>query len=217
MDRRSLLIGAGLAALAGISYWRAPKAHVSAIDPEEFGRGLPERVADWRSRKSAEVVLPPQDGSDELYENLESRIYEAAGLPPMMVVVAYSSIQQNDVQIHRPEICYPASGFPIISSEPIELVLGGRAIQAREVAANRGGLTERIIYWVRVGDSFPTTWAGQRLTMAAANLTGSVPDGVLVRISAIEEPANPVPQVLRQFVNAFVMHSAPQFRDKILL
>lgn len=217
MDRRSLLIGAGLTAAAGVSYWRAPYKPVEQIPSDAFRRALPDRVEGWRSRTSAEVVLPPQDGSDKVYQNLETRIYEGSGLPLMMVVVAYSSIQQNDIQVHRPEVCYPASGYPIISINPVDLVLGGKAIQAMEVAASRGGLIERIIYWVRVGDSFPTSWASQRFTMAAANLAGSVPDGVLVRISAIEEPEASVSQMLRHFVNAFVMHSPADFRDKVLL
>lgn len=217
MDRRSLLIGAGLTVFAGVSAWRAPKSFVPAISQGQFRAAIPERVGGWRSRKTAELVLPPQDGSNELYENLETRIYEATGLPAIMVLVAYSRVQQNDIQVHRPEICYPASGYPIVSSKPIELEIEGKTIAARAVAADRGGLVERVIYWVRVGEAYPTDWTSQRLAMAKANLLGQVPDGVLVRISAIEEPGNDVARQLLGFISSFVAGSSLRMKEQILL
>lgn len=217
MDRRSLLIGAGLTALAGISYWRTPRSFIKPMTPKMFGEAIPARVGNWTSRKTSELVLPPQDDSNKLYENLETRVYEGQGLPDIMVLVAYSSIQQNDVQVHRPEVCYPASGFPIISSKPIDLVYGSQGFAAREVTADRGGLLERVIYWVRVGDSFPTSWASQRLEMAAANLKGTIPDGVLVRVSAIEGPGESVSGALRGFIRAFLDQAPAGIRNSVLL
>lgn len=217
MDRRSLLIGTGLTVLAGISYWRAPKAISKPLTGKMFADAIPSRVGNWTSRKTSELVLPPQDDSNKLYENLETRIYESPGLPAMMVLVAYSSIQQNDVQVHRPEVCYPASGFPILSSKPIEFAYGSTAVAAREVTADRGGLVERVIYWVRVGNSFPTSWASQRVAMAAANLSGTIPDGVLVRISAIEGPGEDVSPTLLRFIQAFLDQTPARIRNLVLL
>jgi len=182
-----------------------------------FREAIPVRVGDWTSRKSSELVLPPQDDSNKLYENLETRVYESRSLPAMMVLVAYSSIQQNDNQVHRPEVCYPASGYPIITSKPIELVYGSTILAAREVTADRGGLVERVIYWVRIGDRFPTSWASQRFDMAAANLKGIIPDGVLVRVSAIEGPGENVASALQGFIQAFLDQAPAGIRNSILL
>jgi len=217
MDRRSLLIGCGLAAVAGLSYLNAPKASAEILEDEGFRAGIPDRIGGWRSRKTAELVLPALDEGDKLYENLETRIYEGRGLPAMMVLIAYSSVQQNDIQVHRPEVCYPAAGFPIISSRNAMLTFDRRSIEAREVVANRGGLLERVIYWVRVGDQFPTTWIDQRIAMAAANLKGSIPDGVLVRISTFEEPGSSTSPELKTFIDAFLRASPPSFRNTVLL
>jgi EpsI family protein len=135
----------------------------------------------------------------------------------MMALVAYSSVQQNDIQVHRPEVCYPAAGYPIISSRTTELNFDGKTIDAREVVADRGGVYERVIYWVRVGDEFPATWADQRIAMARANLQGKVPDGVLVRMSTIEEPGKSASSDLRTFIEAFLRACAPGFRGSILI
>lgn len=203
--------------MAALSSWRTPAAVTRPMTSEQFGNAIPARIGNWVSRRTAEVVLPPQDDSNKLYENLETRVYEADGLPAIMVLVAYSSIQQNDIQVHRPEVCYPASGYPVISQNPVDLHIAGRKIRAKMVRAQRGGLVERVLYWVRVGDQFPTDWASQRLSMAFANLRGIVPDGVLVRISALEEPSGNVSDVLERFTNAFLEQSPPRMRDQILL
>lgn len=217
LDRRGLIIGAGLAAIGGLYYLRAPVPLAKPVDQASFSAAIPEQVAGWTSRKSQEVVLPPQDDSNELYENLETRIYEGPGLPSIMLLIAFSSTQQNDIQVHRPEVCYPASGFPILWTRPKQISWASTSLSGRELLADRGGARERILYWVRVGNAFPTSWAEQRLTMAAQNLQGGVPDGALFRVSAIEEPDNPRSEAIMNFIEAFLAEVPPNFRDSVLL
>lgn len=217
LDRRSILVGTGLTAAGALSYLVAPKAVAKPIEKPTFSSAIPDRVGGWTSRKSQEIVLPPQDDSNKLYENQETRVYEGVGLPAIMFLIAYSSTQQNDVQVHRPEVCYPASGFPVIGTEPTQISYRNREFAGRELVADRGGLHERIVYWIRVGDSFPTSWREQRINMALANLSGSVPDGVLFRVSAIEEPGKSTSTTLRKFIATFLDESTPAFRDSVLL
>jgi EpsI family protein len=217
MDRRSLIVGAGLAAAGSIYYARAPVRLAMPVKQGNFSAAIPEKVGQWTSRKSQEVVLPPQDDSNALYENLETRIYEAAGLPTIMLLIAFSSKQQNDIHVHRPEVCYPAAGFPVLWTRPAQISLASKSLTGRELLADRGGLQERIFYWVRVGHAFPISWFQQRLTMAVQNLQGKVPDGALVRVSAIEEPDKPTSGAIMDFIGAFLAEVPPPFRDAILL
>jgi EpsI family protein len=217
LDRRSIMIGSGLAAAGALSYLAAPKAIAKPIEQASFHASIPEKVGGWSSRRSQEIVLPPQDDSNKLYENQETRIYEGPGLPAIMFLIAFSSIQQNDVQVHRPEVCYPAAGYPVISTGPTEISYRNRSLAGRELVADRGGLHERIIYWIRVGDFFPTSWREQRITMALANLGGSIPDGVLFRVSAVEEPGRSASATLRQFITLFLDEVSPPFRQSVLL
>ena len=217
IDRRSAIVGLGLTAGAAMSYLNTPRALAAPITEARFQRLIPAKVGGWTSRKSAELVLPAEDeGQDKLYENLETRIYEGNGLPAMMFLIAYSSVQRNDVQVHRPEVCYPAVGFPILWTKPATIDVGGRKLLARELLADRGGLNERIIYWVRVGEEFPIGWAEQRLTMALSNARGITPDGVLLRVSTIEEDPERAASALRTFIRAFIAASSPSFRQNVL-
>lgn len=218
LDRRTAFLGAGLATL-GLAYqMRSPTFAAQPIDDETFSNAIPEQIGGWKSRKSADLVLPAEDeAQDALYQNLETRIYEGAGLPDIMFLLGFSSVQQNNIQVHRPEVCYPASGFPIVSAKSIEVTYKQTLISAREVVAKRGELSERIIYWVRVGEDFPTGWLDQRLSMARSNLLGKVPDGLLLRVSAIEAPGNDSSSVLRDFITAFLGEIPASYRDNVLL
>ena len=211
IDRRSVVVGLGLAAGAAFSHFNTPRALASPIAEARFQRLIPSKVGGWTSRKRAE-----DEGQDKLYENLETRIYEGNGLPAMMLLIAYSSVQRNDVQVHRPEVCYPAAGFPILWTKPATIDAGNRKLLGRELLADRGGLHERIIYWVRVGDEFPIGWPEQRLTMALSNARGVTPDGVLFRVSTIEDDPEIAASALRMFIKAFIATSSPSFRETVL-
>ena len=217
LDRRSILIGASLVAVGGLSYLRSPEALAKPLSQADFRDAIPSTVGSWTSRKSAELVLPALDEGDQLYENLETRIYEGPGLPSMMLLIAFSSTQQNNIQVHRPEVCYPASGFPVLWSRPTEIAFEDQRIGGRELLADRNGLRERILYWVRVGDKFPRGWAEQRIVMAIANLKGSIPDGVLVRISTLEEPDSDLSASIRTFIEAFLNATAKPFRESTMI
>lgn len=217
MDRRSVIIGAGLAAAAGFSYFNAPRAMAAPIPNAQFEKMIPGSVGAWRSRKSAELVLPPEDkGRDKLYQNLETRIYEAANLPSMMMLIAYNNVQQNDIQVHRPEVCYPASGFPIDWSRGAMIDFGNRKVSATELVADRGGLKEHILYWVRVGDKFPVGLVDLRLASAISNAKGVIPDGLLFRISTIAESDTFSSDVLTDFAKAFVAAASPRLKKTML-
>lgn len=216
LDRRSVIIGVGLVAGATLSYLGASRVSAAPISEDQFRSMIPERVDGWKSQKSSELVLPAQDDMQaKLYENLETRIYEGRGLPTIMLLIAYNRAQQNNVQVHRPEVCYPASGYPITANKPILIAFGSTKISARELVANRGGVNERIIYWIRVGEQFPVGWAEQRFAMAKANVQGSVPDGLLFRASIIEGGASYTPQALHSFIQSFGNSISGEMQNRV--
>ena len=69
IDRRSVVVGLGLAAGAAFSYFNTPRALASPIAEARFQGLIPSKVGGWTSRKSAELVVPAEDeGQDKLYE-----------------------------------------------------------------------------------------------------------------------------------------------------
>ena len=208
IDRRGAILGAAFVACAGLTAFRQPLEGVSPISTKAFAAAIPAKVGGWTAEKSSEVVLAaPDESSDKLYQNLETRIYLGDELPAIMFLCAYSNVQKNDVQVHRPEVCYPASGYPITKNVAEKITVGRRDINARFLVADRGGLQEMILYWTRVGKSFPVDWQSQRIEMAKANLSGTIPDGVLLRVSTIMDEERSARTSLIQFIEKFRLSS----------
>jgi len=205
IDRRSLLIGATLVGGAVLAFSRRPSKVAVAMPDKDFRSLIPRQVGNWQSRKSDELVVPQEDElTARLYENLETFVYEGANIPTMMLLLAYNSVQQNDVQAHRPEVCYPAGGYPIIFSEELAIKYKRKLISGRYLIAERGSSSfEHIIYWIRIGDAFPASWARQRLDMALINASGIIPDGSLFRASTINQSNVKNINLVQDFINQF--------------
>jgi EpsI family protein len=134
-----------------------------------------------------------------------------------MFLAAYNSVQLNNVQLHRPEICYYASGFSIDRSAPYEIVTGGGGeVPARSVTAKLGSRNENILYWTRIGDDFPQSWAAQRLSMTKANLAGYLADGLLLRLSVIDRDLDKSLRDMSGFVNDLMTGAGPATRKLLI-
>lgn len=204
-------------AAAGLASIRQPVRSAPKLSDEAFKSLIPKVAGPWRENGVGDLILPPSDQlSQKLYEQLITQLYVAQDLPPIMFLSAYSSVQQNNVLVHRPEICYPAAGFEITKNvEQIVKLKGARPIEARFLVADRADRSEKILYWIRVGDSYATSWANQRLLMAESSLEGRLPDGMLVRMSMIGADEEACKAMLVRFANAMLAASPPQSRALI--
>ena len=218
LSRRQMLIGAAVFGTVGLSELYTPRRSAPRLTEKGFDALFPHRLGQWNYLSASGLVLPPQDQlSRTLYEQLLTRVYSVASEPAVMMVLAYSSTQEGRLQVHRPEVCYPAAGFRIVQNEErfVPLV-GGGSIPARYLIAERDDRRECIIYWTRVGSALPTRWRDQRLEMAKANLQGYIPDGLLGRVSMIETNPNLAWERLSAFVNALVGTVTPPARRLLI-
>lgn len=220
MSRRKLLIGCGVGATAILSELYVPQRRSPQLSEQKFDSLFPQRVGEWAYQGSAGLVLPPQDQlSRALYELLLTRIYADNNKdhPPVMVVVAYSSVQEGRLQVHRPEVCYPSAGFTIASNVKTTISLSkSLAIPARYIVADRGARRECVLYWTRVGPAMPQAWVEQRLMMAQANLEGYIPDGLLGRVSVISDNTTMALSLLSDFVRTLIHAMTPGGRGLLI-
>ena len=187
LDRRMVVIGGALLVAGGAAVARQPQPVASPVGNAALDKMVPLRIGAWQYRDASGIVLPPPDAlSDSLYSGLLTRTYEAPDKPLMMLCIAYSNRQDGMLQVHRPEICYPAGGYTLSPTrmERIGDGLGG-TIAANSFSADGVNRTEQVLYWTRIGSLFPNSWLNQRLAVMRANLAGTIPDGVLVRLSTL--------------------------------
>ena len=184
LDRRQFVFGSmllGGAAVAAVA--RAPATPVM-VSQEALEAAIPRQIGRYRQSPTTDIVLPPRDElSKAIYDRYVARGYVAAGLPPIMLLVAYGGTQDYTLQLHRPESCYPASGWAIGPSQPVTMPLGRQMIHATTLSATRPGRHDQLLYWTRIGGIFPgSNWAG-RMELLRGAMMRKIPDGVLVRLS----------------------------------
>ena len=161
---------------------RGPKIVLETLIPAQF--------ADWRVDTSMPVVLPSPDTQaviDRIYNQTLARTYVNNEGQRIMLSVAYGGDQSDNMAVHKPEVCYPAQGFEVLSSNDGELQLAGRKVPVRHLLTRLGARVEPITYWITVGDRVPgVSGIRQKIVQLGYGLRGAIPDGMLVRVSSID-------------------------------
>jgi EpsI family protein len=189
IDRRNLLMGAACAVSAGAAYAATPRKRLSLAGASPLEAVLPSQFGDWIGRDVGDALAlnDPESLSARLYSQIVTRQFtNSVTGSEVVMLVAYGDEQTDGLQLHRPEVCYPAFGFKLTRNEPFAIPLpGGAAIPARRLAAEAGTHQESIVYWSRIGESLPKDGAEQRRERLRIAMRGKIPDGVLVRFSAV--------------------------------
>jgi EpsI family protein len=218
LTRRHMLMGAALTATAAFAFVREPRVTMAPLKTGELEGMIPPRIGQWSFETKSGLVLPPDDPlSKSLYSDVLTRVYVSEDRPPVMLLIAYSNTQNGMLQVHRPEVCYPAGGYSLSKTQTKLLDISpGIHIPARFFSAESAWRTEQVMYWTRIGDESPTSWVDQRTAVVRANLKRIIPDGILVRISTVlPDYANAEP-VLAEFASTMV-RQLPSSGRKLLV
>ncbi|PKQ00867.1 MAG: EpsI family protein [Alphaproteobacteria bacterium HGW-Alphaproteobacteria-13] len=217
LSRRNLLIGIALAGASGIAFARQPAVANPVIPEDEFEKWVPPRFGQWAVVSQSGVVLPPPDAlSDRLYDNLVTRVYVAPELPPVMLLLAYNNAQSGVLQVHRPEFCYPVGGFQLSPTRDIMLSAGGHPVPANFFTATAPNRVEQVAYFTRLGAAYPRKWSEQRIAVMRANLAGDIPDGMMMRVSALGIDQKEAQALLTTFSSQFIENADPKLQRLLL-
>ena len=217
IDRRKLLLGLVFGSAAAVAAWRLPRKRLDYLGQQKLDDLVPKTIGRWKFVAASGLVVPPEDQlSRTLYSQLLTRVYSDGENPPVMLLIAQSAGQTGILQVHRPETCYPASGYQISAVTEHDIEVGPSALTTNSLSATNEGMTENIIYWTRVGDRIPTTWKQQKLDTAEANLRGIIPDAVLVRISTVNNDEAAGRATLDAFTKMLIA-SVPRSRRPVFI
>jgi EpsI family protein len=208
ISRRDVLLGGALLAGAGGAAALVPRDRL-VLMPEghELEKFVPEQLGSWRHVPSPGIVMPRTEGSlsAKLYGQVLSRVYVSNSQLPVIMVMAYGPVQNDLLQLHRPEVCYTAVGFAVSGTNPARLPLRpGVDLPIRELVATSEQRIETITYWTRVGDDLPTNGTEQRVAKLKQQWAGYVADGILVRLSCAVPPEPGVREQLAAFARELV-------------
>lgn len=150
---------------------------------------VPKRFGEWSELpdQAAQVVNPQtKELLDKLYSQILTRSYVNEQGYRIMLSMAYGDDQRGGLQAHRPEVCYPAQGFKLGKVEDGPLVTPYGNIDVRRLGTSIGSRNEPVTYWLTVGDQVIKNTFDKRMAQIRLGLTGQIPDGLLFRISSID-------------------------------
>ena len=215
MDRRGFLIGAGCLAAATGAYAMKPRTRVSLMGKLKLEDAIPTEFNGWKKYESNQIVTPEGEDSlsRQLYSQSVGRLYVRGESEFAMMLIAYGDTQSDTLQLHRPEVCYPAFGMDIQENHLASIPLSRNvSIPGRDLVAVNAERTEYVTYWTRVGQALPTTGAQQRAAKLEDAFAGIIPDGVLVRFSTVMEGSKVSFGVNRRFAADLMAAVSPQVR-----
>jgi len=217
--RRDLLIGGASAAASAGAYGLRPRRHLTLLGQQKMETIVPVSIPGWSAAASEGLVKPKVEGlAATLYNEIVQRTYIGEAIDAeIMLLIAYGGTQSDVLQLHRPEVCYPALGFQIESKRAAPLTLpGGGVLPVVQVVAVAGERRENIVYWTRLGEDLPTDAGKQRGLLLRDAMKGFIPDGVLVRASLIHPDAVAAFKVLDTFVPALLAAVVPSGRPALI-
>jgi EpsI family protein len=179
---------------------------------------VPKRFAEWSElpEQGAQVINPQtQQLLSQLYSQLLTRTYVHKDGYRIMLSMAYGDDQRGGLRAHRPEVCYPAQGFKLNSQQEGTLSTAHGSIDVRRLTTSYGTRNEPVTYWLTVGDQIIKGTFDKRVAEIRLGLTGQVPDGLLFRISSIDNDATHGFEMQRKFV-AEMMSAVPAAARKQL-
>ncbi len=220
MNRRDLILAGACGVGAATAYGLIPRHHVSLLHDTPLEAIIPRTFGPWLARDVGDLVAPKTEDSlaAKLYSQTVSRIYAAGNDGPrIMVLLAYGDTQSDDLQLHRPEVCYPAFGFGISDNRPTFVEAGpGVAVPGRSLLAHRPDHLESIVYWSRLGEYFPLTGTDQQYARLRTAMRGDIADGLLARFSMISDDQRSTVGILSAFAGAMIRAVAPAHRPVLI-
>jgi EpsI family protein len=183
-------------------------------------RMLPERFGSWKwlPDDMTRVVNPQQDEmSAKIYTQTLTRLYRnQLDGQQIMLVIAYGADQRESLQLHYPEVCYPAQGFEVLSNDKLSLHTNYGALPVRlmhtRLNANRN---EPVTYWAMLGDQVVLDGMEKKITEMRLALTGRSADGLLFRVSAIDPRTDHAFASESRFINDLMDNLSPASRHRL--
>lgn len=216
----SVVLFALMASTAAVTQGVAPTIKMAdKRAPFNLETQIPKSFGEWHLDPT---VIPLQVDPDtqarlnRIYNQTLSRTYINRDGERVMLSMAYGGDQSDQMGLHKPETCYSAQGFDVRSNVAVEVKLPQGALPARQLLAVAGARSEPITYWVTIGDKVTRSGIDQRLEEIRIGLTGTVPDGMLVRVSSIDTDTTHAYPVQEGFIRALIASLPAEDRARLI-
>lgn len=202
----AIALAAAMAITAGAAATLKPTKYLADTRAElKIEPSLPNEFGDWKlvPTVSGGVVNPQQNQLlNILYSEIINRTYVNSAGYRVMLSIAYGKNQNDSMQVHKPEICYPAQGFQLKSNVQGALNTDFGVMPVRRIETIYGTQRhEPVTYWTTLGDHAVKNGIDKKMKEIEYALEGVVPDGLLFRVSSIDPDTSRAYQSHDAFAN----------------
>ena len=204
LNRRAAIAAVAMAAASVTGAAMVPTKRMAAMrGPFKLADLVPTAFGDWHVNNNVvSGIVDPETAAmlNRLYSQLLDRVYLDRSGYQIMVSIAYGDDQADDsVQLHYPEVCYPAQGFQVNSNHVDSIRLPEGDIRVRRLETKFTDTRfEPVTYWTVIGDQQSLGGWDRKVAEIRRGLRGEIVDGLLFRVSSID----------RNTANAFAMQDA---------
>lgn len=217
--RAAMVILGLMFAASVLAYALKPTRKLVETNPREKLENLiPTKFGDWHGLPTENIVLADpvlREKLDTIYSETLSRTYVDTKGRRIMLSVAYGDDQRDKMEMHYPEICYPAQGFQTRAVVTAQLFTRFGPIQVKRLEMVLGQRNEPVTYWTVIGDHATLGGIGKKLNEMRYSLKGVIPDGLLFRVSSIERDTATAYRDQEEFVGALLEAVSPEARKRL--
>lgn len=216
----SVVLGAMMLASAGAAKLMVPTHYLADTRPAaKLAQIVPASFGEWTEEKAmVNAVVNPtvEEALKAIYSETLSRTYVNNSGYRIMLALAYGANQSDGLQVHYPEICYPAQGFEVLSKQVGTLSTTHGIIQVKRLETSLSGERfEPVTYWTTVGNKVAMGNIDKKLAEMHYRLGGDIPDGLLFRVSSIDRDTPRSFAQHQRFVNQLLAVLSPDDRLRL--
>jgi EpsI family protein len=216
---RNIILLVLMLASAGLAVAMRPTHKIADQGPKvDLETMIPHAFGEWQEEKqSGTQIVDPQTKEmlDKIYSQTLSRTYVNGSGYRVMLSIAYGSDQSDSMQVHKPEICYPAQGFALQGKQSGTLAVKNGEIPVIRILTTLGQRSEPVTYWTTIGDQVVKPGIHKKLAEMSYGLSGKIPDGMLIRVSSIDAQSDNAYQVQDRFAAQMLEALAPEHRQRL--
>jgi len=218
--RRALVAAAAMGSAAALATLAKPSHIATPGEPTiNLDALFPKRFGAWHldGGFSSFVRPPTTEGKVYgLYDQVLERVYVDGTGQTMMLSVAYGREQSAGMQLHRPEVCYRFGGFEVKNVHSARLTLADRTMPVTRLLASKPGRNEPLTYWATLGDELVQGRIAFRLRQLSLGLQRQLLDGLLLRVSSIDDDTPGAYARQARFSEALVQAVPAAWRGKVI-
>lgn len=220
ISARNLVVMAMMLLSAGLGAALRPKIFTADERPPiDLKAMVPTSFGDWQEQLNvtAQIIDPTQKETlDRIYSQILTRTFVNSQGYRVMLSLAYGKNQSKSLELHLPDVCYPAQGFSVADTKKSRLHILGKSVPITRLETNLGQRYEPVTYWTLVGDTITKSALEKRLVEIRYAVTGRIPDGILVRVSSIDRNPENAFAIQQRFATELIQYISPEDRNRFV-